>query len=87
MREFLYRIEEAEPQVAGADVLQQTEKQWFVIGSDRPRKESPAVAENEMPLPLRWVELVDRNHAARYPSVIQSFAAGNWERPNMRTSP
>ena len=49
-------------------------------------EESPAVAENEMPLPLRWVRLIDRNHVAA-PSVIQSFAAGNWERPNMRTSP
>jgi hypothetical protein len=31
-----------------------------------------------MPLPLRLVSLVDCNHAAaRCPSVIQSFAAGN----------
>ena len=58
MREFLYRIEEAEPQILGADMLQQLEKQWFVIRSDRPRKESPAVAENEMPLPLRWIDRV-----------------------------
>jgi len=78
MREFLYRVEEAKPQVLSADVLQQLENQWLVIRPDRPRKESPAVAENEMPLPLRLVSLVDCNHAAaRCPSVIQSFAAGN----------
>ena len=56
MCEFLYCIEKAEPQILSGDMLQQLERTIVRRqGSYRPGKNSPAVAENEMPLPLRWV--------------------------------
>jgi hypothetical protein len=53
MREFLDGIEEAKPQIFLAHTCQQIANQEFIIRPDRPDKYLPAIAENEMPLPLQ----------------------------------
>ena len=53
MAEFLDRIEEAKPQIFLADVLQQIKDQRLVGGANRPDENLLAVAEDEMPFPLR----------------------------------
>src|ERR1700743_1536119 len=55
MRELLDRVEEAQPQIFLADVLQQSADQRPVIRLHRPRKYPPTIPENEMPLPLRRI--------------------------------
>jgi hypothetical protein len=56
MREFLDGVEEAKPQIFFAYVRQEVAKQAFVIGSDPTNKYPPALAKNEMPLPLGIVQ-------------------------------
>src|SRR5882757_4861502 len=55
MAEFPDRIEETKPQVFPCDVLQQRKQKRLVVRPDRPRKHPPAIAEDQMPLPLRWI--------------------------------
>jgi hypothetical protein len=55
MAELLDRIEEAKPQIFLADVLQQIKDQRLVGGANRPDENLPAVAEDEMPFPLRGI--------------------------------
>ena len=53
MAELLDRIEKAKPQIFLAAVLQQIKDQRLVGGANRPDENLLAVAEDEMPFPLR----------------------------------
>jgi len=77
----------ASPVCHRADVLQHPEKQWFVAWANRSRKSRRPSSRTRSRSHRDGYDGLNRNHAARCPSLIQSFAAGNWERPNTRTSP
>jgi hypothetical protein len=53
MAELLDRIEKAKPQIFLAAVLQQIKDQRLIGGANRPDENLLAVAEDEMPFPLR----------------------------------
>src|SRR5882757_1660329 len=55
MRKLLDRIGETKPQIFLAHVSQMIADQILVVRSDRPDKYSPAIPEDEMPLPLRRI--------------------------------
>ena len=53
--ELLHRREEPQPQILAGDVPQKFMDQRFVLGTDRPHKDPPAVLHLEVPLPLRRI--------------------------------
>jgi hypothetical protein len=61
IREFLDGIKEAKPQIFLAHMRQQIANKVLVIRSDRPNEYSPAITENQMPLPSRIAQVKCRH--------------------------